>query len=50
LDHQQRNQFLSVIEQLCHAAEKTLVYVSHYREEIPACVTKILKLEEGKVM
>ena len=50
LDQAQKHQFLYVVEQLCRSAEKTLVYVSHYREEIPACVTKILKLEEGEVV
>lgn len=50
LDHQQRNQFLSVIEELCHTDEKTLIYVSHYDKEIPTCVTKVLKLEEGKIV
>ncbi|MBP3419528.1 MAG: ATP-binding cassette domain-containing protein [Marinifilaceae bacterium] len=29
-----------IIEQFCSNPEKTLIYVSHYEEEIPACVTK----------
>ena len=50
LDQAQKNQFLSVVEQICQSSEKTLIYVSHYREEIPLCVTKIVRLENGKVV
>lgn len=30
----------AIIEQFCSNSEKTLIYVSHYEEEIPECVTK----------
>jgi molybdate transport system ATP-binding protein len=26
----------------------TLIFVTHYQEEIPAAVTKVLKLEKGR--
>lgn len=29
-----------IIESYCSSPEKTLIYVTHYREEIPSCVTK----------
>jgi molybdate transport system ATP-binding protein len=32
------------------ALDKTLVYVTHYEEEIPACVDKRLVLSKGKVV
>jgi len=50
LDSAQKQQFLHVIEQICHSSEKTLIYVSHYQEEIPPCVTHALRLEKGKVV
>ncbi len=50
LDQAQKQQFLHVIEQICHSSEKTLIYVSHYQEEIPPCVTNTLRLEEGRVV
>ncbi len=30
----------AIIERFCSNTEKTLIYVSHYEEEIPECVTK----------
>jgi molybdate transport system ATP-binding protein len=41
--------FISVINDICVRMKKTLVYVSHYQEEIPPCVTYTLKLEHGKI-
>ncbi len=41
--------FIALINEICVRMKKTLVYVSHYEEEIPACVTKTLKLEQGKI-
>ena len=41
--------FIALINDICVQMKKTLVYVSHYEEEIPSCVTYTLKLEQGKV-
>jgi molybdate transport system ATP-binding protein len=48
LDQEQKDHFRNVIEYLCAASDNTLIYVSHYREEIPGCVDKVLRLEKGK--
>ncbi len=50
LDDEQKRKFLTLIEQLCQSDEKTMIYVSHYREEIPACVAHVLELKEGRVV
>lgn len=50
LDAQQKQHFKSVIDTLCSVMELTLIFVTHYQEEIPAAVTKVLKLEKGKVV
>jgi len=41
--------FIALINDICVRMEKTLIYVSHYEEEIPPCVTYTLKLEQGKI-
>ena len=41
--------FISLVNDICVRMKKTLVYVSHYEEEIPPCVTYTLKLEQGKI-
>ncbi|GAB3938371.1 ATP-binding cassette domain-containing protein [Larkinella terrae] len=40
--------FRDLVDELCQTSERTLLYVSHYAEEIPACVTRVLRLEMGK--
>lgn len=50
LDGQQREHFKSVVNNLWSGSEKTLLYVSHYKEDIPSCVTKIIELKQGVVV
>lgn len=49
LDREVSKWFIALINDICVRMKKTLVYVSHYEEEIPSCVTKTLKLEQGKI-
>ncbi|GLU53288.1 ATP-binding cassette domain-containing protein [Dyadobacter frigoris] len=42
--------FKSVVNAISDTPERTLIYVSHYLNEIPSCVTKFLKLEKGEVV
>lgn len=42
--------FKSVVDAVCGAGERTLIYVSHYPHEIPACVNHLLRLDKGKVI
>ncbi|GAL86481.1 ABC-type molybdenum transport system, ATPase component/photorepair protein PhrA [Sporocytophaga myxococcoides] len=49
LDRTQVKQFVSVVNEICTTFSKTLIYVSHYKEDIPACVKNYLELENGKI-
>lgn len=48
LDEEQTTMFKEIINEICITGNKTLIYVSHYANEIPPCVTKFIKLENGK--
>lgn len=40
--------FKELINAICAVNNTTLIYVSHYKEDIPECVTKTFQLEKGK--
>jgi molybdate transport system ATP-binding protein len=44
----QQRHFKSLINSICKASNKTLIYVSHYQHEIPECVTRVIQLENGR--
>lgn len=48
LDTHQINNFKHIIESICDNSNVTLIYVSHYYDQIPNSVQNILKLENGK--
>lgn len=48
LDTHQINNFKHIIEAICENSNVTLIYVSHYKDQIPNCVKNILKLENGR--
>lgn len=48
LDAAHTQLFRHLVDTICAQAPTTLVYVSHYRQEIPSCVNKFLALEKGK--
>ncbi len=50
LDDDQVHQFKKLVNEICLTGNKTLIYVSHYKEEIPECVTKFIRLENGKMV
>lgn len=50
LDSQSIEYFKSVVDIICDTEERTLIYVSHYPNEIPSCVTHFIKLEKGDVV
>ncbi|MDJ1481621.1 ATP-binding cassette domain-containing protein [Cytophagaceae bacterium YF14B1] len=47
LDTSRMRQFRDLINEICLQLNKTLLYVTHYEEEIPSCVTQILSLDAG---
>jgi len=50
LDAQQKLHFKKVIEQLCAHMPVTLIYVTHYEEELPDCVDKFIRLNKGEMV
>jgi molybdate transport system ATP-binding protein len=48
LDDEQAANFKNLINQICEAFDTTLVYVSHYKNQIPECVHHFLQIENGK--
>ncbi|GLR17631.1 ATP-binding cassette domain-containing protein [Portibacter lacus] len=50
LDYNQMVHFRELLNQIVVAFDKTLIYVTHYEEEIPACVDKRIDLSEGSVL
>ncbi|HET6226589.1 MAG TPA: ATP-binding cassette domain-containing protein [Bacteroidia bacterium] len=50
LDHQQKEQFKALIDEICKTSKLTLIYVSHYASEIPDSVNFTLNLKEGHVV
>lgn len=49
LDINQTNNFKSVIEAICLVTDVTLIYVSHYQEDIPSVVQLKLNLKQGTI-
>jgi molybdate transport system ATP-binding protein len=45
LDTANRLLVRSVIEAFCRRANKTLIMVTHYERELPACITHVLNLD-----
>jgi molybdate transport system ATP-binding protein len=50
LDEEQTKYFRQLIGLLCEAFDTTLIYVSHYREELPDCVDRFLRLDNGSTV
>ena len=48
LDEEHTTMFKEIINEICITGNKTLIYVSHYVHEIPDCVTRYIKLENGR--
>jgi len=48
LDDDQTAYFRELVTELCEAFGKTLIYVSHYRDELPNNIDKFLQLDQGK--
>lgn len=48
LDSKQTEAFVELTDDLCTQLDKTLIYVSHYENEVPQCIDKVLELKQGK--
>ena len=50
LDYNQMVFFRETLNEIVKSQKKTLIYITHYLEEIPDCVTQKLHLDEGRVV
>ena len=48
LDQSQTENIRQIIDQISHLSNITLIYVTHYKEEIPSCVNQVIELKDGK--
>jgi len=48
LDELQTEAFVKLVDAICAQTDTTLVYISHYANESPACISSVLELENGK--
>ncbi|MEY2595058.1 MAG: hypothetical protein RI965_330 [Bacteroidota bacterium] len=49
LDNEQVNFFKQLIDVIADETDMTLIYISHFNEDIPSCVSKQLHLENGMI-
>ncbi len=49
LDQNQSRHFLELLNTICLRMNTTLIYVTHMKEEIPPCVSKVIMLRNGEV-
>ncbi|MDB5017358.1 MAG: transporter [Mucilaginibacter sp.] len=49
LDEHQQHHFKTLVDTICGLSNVTLIYVTHYQQEIPDSVTKVLRLDRGYV-
>jgi molybdate transport system ATP-binding protein len=50
LDDDQTTLFKEMVDHFCIKFNKTLLYVSHFDQDIPSCITSVLELENGKIL
>ncbi|HNX54578.1 MAG TPA: ATP-binding cassette domain-containing protein [Prolixibacteraceae bacterium] len=49
LDAHQTRRFTAILDVICRHLDTTIIYVTHYQEEIPQSVTQLVQLENGQV-
>ena len=47
-DDAQKRYCKALLDIICKQSNTTLLFVSHYSEEIPACITKVFRLNDGR--
>ena len=50
MDLHQQLHFKMLVDTICELSNVTLIYVTHYQNEIPDSVDKVLRLDKGKVI
>ena len=49
LDEEEIAHFNRLIDQICRAFGTTLIYVSHYTDQLPGCIDLFLHLQNGEI-
>ncbi|QQL48381.1 ATP-binding cassette domain-containing protein [Mucilaginibacter ginkgonis] len=50
MDEDQKENFKHIIDTICEQSDMTMIYVTHYTEELPDAVNKFIKLSAGEVV
>jgi molybdate transport system ATP-binding protein len=50
LDEMHRKYINNLLDQLCRQTDQSMIYVTHYLDELPQTITHILKLKNGRVI
>jgi molybdate transport system ATP-binding protein len=50
LDEYQTKAFVKLIDEICVHTVTTIVYISHYENETPGCITNMLELDEVRII
>jgi molybdate transport system ATP-binding protein len=50
LDAAHRHLLIDLLDQICRKTALTMIYVTHYADELPASITHYIRLEHGRVM
>lgn len=50
IDEERQDELLQLIDEICLAGNKTMVFVTHYSNARPACIDKFLHLENGQIV
>ena len=50
LDEDHRTYFTQLLDYLCARTPITLIYVTHYQDQLPPFITHILRLAQGEVI
>jgi|SRR6218665_980559 len=50
LDDETEEELITLIDLICKRDSKTLIYVTHYANKRPACIDKLMRLENGRVV
>jgi len=50
LDEYQTKVFVKWVDDICAQTDTTMVYISHYENETPECISNVLELEEGRIV
>jgi molybdate transport system ATP-binding protein len=50
LDEEQQQRFRNIVDEICERTKASLIYVSHYEQEMPTCINRRLHLVNGRVV